>query len=145
MNFDYQQYISNYLLNALKISLSNCAIHQCKRQLDVIPMPHCILFALILQFNFQYFRNSNENSNDNSENMKDQLRIQIYPSGNVKSENFPTNFLWKWLNKGVPIQTDINDVVTSVSEASIVWKRHKHRFSLTLILDKVDKNSKIQK
>ena len=145
VNFCFEAYIIRYILNSIKISLSNCPITTNVRRIDVIPLPRCILQSLILIHNYKFFSQNNVNCNENeSKNMNDQLIIKEYPSGNVRSEKLPLKFLWLLLNDGVEIQTDINNIVTTVESAEIVWKRYKHRFSLILTLDKMDKHTKLQ-
>lgn len=142
---DYPTYITQYILNYMKILLSNCAASVFDRRIDVVPLPKYVLRDLLLKHNNKYFGKSNENNDKNNEkNSNDQLRIKEFPSGNVKSLNVPLSFLWGWLNHGVPIESHMNDIVTKVQRVEFGWRRYKHHFYLILYLSKNDKDSKLQ-
>ena len=73
--------------------LSNCPINFSHSKRWKIHFPRFVLKQLIVQYNYEYFSNSNENCNDyNSKNINDQLKLKEYPSGNMKSEKFPLFF-----------------------------------------------------
>lgn len=142
---DYPTYITQYVLNYMKILLSNLSINKFDCRIDVVPFPKFVLQDLILKYKDQYFSENNENNNNNDEkNSDDQLRFREFPSGNVKSLNAPLKFVWTWLNNGIAIESHMNDIVVKVKSVEFGWRRYKHHFYLIIYVSKNDKDSKLQ-
>ena len=141
----YPIYITQFILNSLKILITNCRENVFDRRIDVVPMPKFALRELVLDYKDQYFGTSNENYNDNDEKNSDyQLRFREFPSGNVKSLNVPLDWFWGWLNNGIAIESHRNDIVVKVKSVEFGWRRYKHHFYLILYFSKNEKDSNLQ-